>query len=72
MNRIPRFDYLDLEDSVEYLEDPYEFTVTYPFGHNLVEHGEEEEEEQPTAGPSGNNKRKAPELKPKKGRKPTH
>jgi len=72
LNRIPHFDYLDLEDSVEYLEDPYEFTVTYPFGHHEVVHESEEEVETPRAGPSGNNKRKAAAPKTKKGRKPAH
>jgi len=59
---------------MEYLDDPYEFTVTYPFGHNLVAHDEEEEEEEetPTPGPSAARKRKAPETKQKKGRQPTH
>ena len=72
LNRIPHFDYLDLEDSVEYLEDPYEFTVTYPFGHHEVAHESEEEDEQPRPGPSGNNKRKAAAPKAKKGRNPAH
>ena len=59
---------------MEYLDDPYEFTVTYPFGHNLVAHDEEEEEEEetPTPGPSAARKRKAPETKQKKGRQPSH
>jgi len=57
---------------VEYLEDPYEFTVTHPFGHHEVAPESDEEEEQPQAGPSSSNKRKAAAPKAKKGRIPAH
>jgi hypothetical protein len=33
---VPRCEPLDLEDSLEYVQDPSTFTVTYPFGWKVI------------------------------------
>ena len=70
--RIPRYNSLDLEDSMEYLEDPYEFTVTYPFGRHITAQAATPEKPSGPSQKEGSKKPKKKAATQQKGRSPVH